>query len=249
METLRQRGLEVEAQLEPEHREWFSRALRALNGAGVRVMQAGAFGLYHHTGLWRGTKDMDLVILPGDRETAIRALMDAGFEDMYDQEPYDREWIFRAIHGKVIVDSIWQLANKEDQVDEGWFDRSEPSEFFNMPVSVVSAADMCWMKLFVFQAKRCDWPDLINVIRGTRGQLDWEHLLRVVGFHWRLLCALVEIYDWLCPPEREFIPQWFRDELERRRHSNLDANDACRRDLFDSRPWLTSPGAGYYRER
>ena len=38
METLRQRGLEVEAQLEPEHREWFSRALRALNGTGVRVM-------------------------------------------------------------------------------------------------------------------------------------------------------------------------------------------------------------------
>jgi hypothetical protein len=215
------------------------------------VLQAGAFGLYHYTGFWRGTRDMDFALLPEERAMAIRAVLDAGFEDMYPREPYDRDWIFRSYREGVIVDLIWQLANKEDRIDEGWFDRAEPAEYFGMPVSVVSAADMCWMKLFVFQWRRCDWPDIINVIRGTRGQLDWAHLLEKAGPHWRLLSALVNIYDWLCPPERTFIPGWFRAALDERQRLFPPDADSCerRRDLFDSRPWLTKPGAGYHRER
>ena len=234
----------VEAELKPAQRKWFPRAINALKREDVPFLMAGGFGLYHHTGFWRGGKDMDVLILPEHREIAIEALCNAGFHDLFEDEPYDREWIFRAVRDGVIVDLIWQLANKEDNVDASWFDRATPGEYFGIPVFMVSAADMCWMKLFVFQLKRNDWPDIINVIRGTRGILDWNHLLTQVGPHWRLLCALVDIYDWLCPPERHFIPDTFRLALKKLRQKDVDADEECRHELFDSRPWLTSPGAG-----
>lgn len=224
-------------------REWFTRALQAFNREDVPFMLAGAFGLYQYSGFWRGTKDLDVVVLPEHRERAIAAVEGAGLHDLFPKEPYDREWIFRSTRDGVIVDLIWRLANKADDVDPAWFDRAIRCEFLGEPALVVSAADLCWMKLFVFQRERCDWPDLINVIRGTRGNLDWKHLLREVGPHWRLLCALTDIYDWLCPSEQHFIPAEFRQSLEALRRANIDAGE-CRRDLFDSRPWLTEPGAG-----
>jgi hypothetical protein len=234
----------IEHLLTPEQRSWFMRGLQALRAEGVPFLLAGAIGLYHHTGFWRGTKDIDVLVLTEHREIAIEALCNAGFQDLFDDQPYDREWIFRAVHDGAIVDLIWRLANYEDDVDPGWFVRSVPGEYFGVPVRIVSAADMCWMKLFVFQLQRCDWPDIINVIRGTKGNLDWDALLKQVGPHWRLLCALVEIYDWLCPPEREFIPGHFRQALEELRKTNADADHRCRKNLFDSRPWLAPPGAG-----
>jgi hypothetical protein len=209
-------------------------------------MLAGAFGLHYHTGWWRGTKDMDLLIVPEHRDRAVEAVCSTGLRDLYADEPYDREWIFRTFRDGIIVDLIWRLANKEDDVAPDWFERAAPGEFLGLPVRYASAADMCWMKLFVFQRQRCDWPDIINVIRGTQGRLDWHHLLKEVGPHWRLLCALVSIYDWLCPPEREFIPEHFRQSLERLRRENGDAGKECHNDLFDTRPWLTAPGAGHH---
>jgi hypothetical protein len=237
-------ALEAAARLSAEEKQWFVRAMRVLEQAGVPFMVAGAFGLYHHTGFWRGTKDLDLLVLPAHREIAIEAVRSIGLRDLFDQEPYDREWIFRATREGVIVDLIWKLANKEDEIDPQWLDRSSPGELFGVPVRCVSAADICWMKLFVFQRSRCDWPDIINVVRGTRGNLDWDHLLAKVGRHWRLLCALTNIFDWLCPPERHFIPESFRRQLDERLRANMDRDNECRNDLFDTRPWLTDPGAG-----
>ncbi len=235
--------VDVEQELPEKQKRWFHRGMRALSEAGVPFLVAGAFGLYHHTGFWRGTKDFDVLVLPEYREDAIEAISNAGLKDYFDKEPYDREWIFRGERDGVIMDLIWQLANKEDDIDPRWYDRATPGELFGMPVRFVSAADMCWMKLFVFQRSRCDWPDIINIIRGTRGNLDWDHLVNKVGRHWRLLCALTNIFDWLCPPERRFIPEHFRAKLRQRLRDDTDRDHECRHDLFDTRPWLTLPGA------
>lgn len=230
-----------------EERELFLHAMQALDREGVPFLIAGAFGLMHHTGLWRGTKDLDLVILPEHRDTAVQAVCGVGLHDMFPEEAYDREWIFRATRDAVIVDLIWRMANKADDVAPSWFERGAEGTFLGRPVRYVSAADVCWMKLFVLQRQRCDWPDIINVIRGTAGNLDWEHLLAEVGSHWRLLCAIVDLYDWLCPPERAFIPAPFRRALEQLRRQDADGAEPCRQVLLDSRPWLTEPGAGLSR--
>lgn len=235
----------LEAQFRPEEARAFADALDALERAGIPFLIAGAFGLFRYTRFWRGTKDLDLLILPEHRERAVAAVLEAGLLDLYPLAPYDRDWIFRSHRGEVIVDLIWQLANKVDRVDGGWFARGLPGRFLGREVRYAAAADLCWMKLFVLQPQRCDWPDILNVIRGTRGQLDWDRLLKAAGEHWRLLCSVVELYDWLCPAERHFIPARFREALEALRRRDADRLPVCRATLLDSRPWLTEPGAAW----
>jgi Uncharacterised nucleotidyltransferase len=234
--------------LSEREREVFGRALDAMEQAGIPFMIAGAFGVHHYTGLWRNTKDMDLVVLPRDREAACEALHRAGMSDYFYVEPYDREWIFRSYDEGEIVDVIWRLANKVDDVDETWFTRAPEGEFAGHRVRFVPPEELIWMKLFVFQAQRCDWPDIINLLRGTEGRIDWEHLLNRVGAHWRLLRALVDIFDWLCPKERPFIPASFRRALAERDRLDLDRDAECRNVLLDSRPWLATAGGGATEE-
>ncbi len=229
---------------EREHHH-FGAAIRTLRLSNVPFLIAGGLALYHYTGFWRETKDLDLLILPEDRDLATAAFTAAGFPDFHDEEPYDREWIFRSRQDEVIVDLIWRMANKTDEVYRAWFDRATPGRLAGEEVQVVSAADLCWLKLFVLQEKRCDWPHILNIIRGTRGNLDWSHLLSEAGQHWRLLCAVTDLFDWLCPSERNFIPESSRLRLQQLRAANADMALDGRQDLLDSRPWLAEAGAGF----
>ena len=68
-----------------------------------------AVGVY--TGNGRYTKDLDLYILPEHRAWAVEVVSQCGLKDYHDTKPYDRNWIYRAHDGDVIVDSIWSMAN------------------------------------------------------------------------------------------------------------------------------------------
>lgn len=235
------------SRLHPEDREIFAGVLRALQERGVPFLMAGGFVFSHYSGLWRNTKDMDIVVTRSQFDRAVEAVRSHGLADLHPVLPYDRSWIFRGYrdseHGRTIVDVIHQFANHADVIDETWFQRGVAAEFAGERVEFVAPEDLIWMKLMVFQRERCDWPDLLNVIRGLRGQLDWERLLRNAGANALLVAALVDIYDWLCPAEREYIPAYVREELAHLRRHPEPAR-APRNDLFDSRAWFTTPGAG-----
>jgi hypothetical protein len=226
-----------------DERAWFSRALDALREREIPFVIAGAFGVYHYTGFWRGTKDLDVLILEEHRQDAVAAACSTGLCDMLEKEPYDPGWIFRATRDDLIVDLIWRLPNGVGKVERDWMQRASPARFLGAPVGVTSAADLIWMKLFVLQRERCDWPDIVNIIRGTEGRLDWEHLLGRVGPHAGLLQAALTLYDWLCPGERSFIPEGIRERLHEMSLNRGSVNGACRNDLLDSRPWFAAAGA------
>ncbi len=57
----------------------------------------GGLAAMAYAGQWRNTKDIDLYILPGERDEMIRVLEAVGLQDYYDQQPYDREWIYRSL--------------------------------------------------------------------------------------------------------------------------------------------------------
>src|SRR5437762_923395 len=65
-------------------------AIKGAREAAVGCLLGGGFGLAAYTGRWRNTKDMDLYILPKDRERMVHVLTKAGFGDYYDTLPYDR---------------------------------------------------------------------------------------------------------------------------------------------------------------
>src|SRR5687768_14927697 len=171
------------AELSDEERACFLETMAALREREVPFLIAGAYGVLFHTGFWRGTKDLDLLVLPEHRDLAVQAVASTGMRDMLETEPYDPAWIYRSRLGDVIVDVIWQLPNRVGAIEADWFERAAPARLLGTPVQVVSAADLIWMKLFVFQRDRCDWPDVLNVIRGTSGGVDWDCLVHRLGPH------------------------------------------------------------------
>lgn len=236
-------GANISNELSPDEKELFARVIRGLKARRVPFLVAGAFGVYHYSGCWRNTKDMDVLVTMDQFPAAVEVVRAAGLEDYYPVEAYDRSWIFRSHRAEVIVDVIHGFPNHVAEVIGSWLAHGRPGEFAGEPVHYVAPEDLIWMKLFVFQRGRCDWPDLLNIIRGLRGKLDWDRLLSQAGEHWRLVGALVEIYSWLCPAEQHFIPAAIRERLDQRRRRGEPAAPS-RKNLFDSRPWLTDPGAG-----
>lgn len=242
----RQRPEVTEKLLDPGERTWFPRVLQALNDRQIPYLVHGGFALYFWSGFWRQTKDLDILVLPKDRHRAKRCLTEEGLGDLFKKKPYDRRWIYRGTVDDVIVDLIWQQPNKVGEVKDAWFERATSEELLGIPVKLISPADLCWMKLYILNEERCDWPHIINIWRGTRGALDWELLYESTDRqHVHLLGALIHLFDFVSPGEERTIPDWFRRRVRTiALHARQRQEEPVPFENFlDSRPWLTEIGA------
>jgi hypothetical protein len=88
--------------------EWhvYRGVLRRAAARGLRFAMSGGFASSFYTAMWRNTKDMDLCVVPQDREAMIEATREAGLHDLYEEKPYDRRWIYRSTHEGIIVDYV-----------------------------------------------------------------------------------------------------------------------------------------------
>ncbi len=154
----------------------------------------------------RRTKDIDLFLLPRDRQTMVESLANAGFVDYYDQAPYDRSWIFRGIRDGLIIDLIWQMANHRAQVDHRWLERGPTVEIDGTLLRLMAVEELIWTKLYVLGRDRCDWPDLLNILYIQASQLDWPHLLDRLGEDAPLAASLLCVFGWICPLQAREIP-------------------------------------------
>ena len=109
---------------------------------------------------------------PRDRARMIKVVKAAGCRDLFDQVPYDRGWIYRSTHENVIVDLIWAMANQRTMVDETWVTRGTIVQMRDMQVRLLPIEELIWAKLYVIQRERCDWPDLLNVLRALDTEAD-----------------------------------------------------------------------------
>lgn len=182
---------------------------RVLDGAvaeNIPFALAGAFATATHTGRWRGTNDMDMYILPRDRERVIRLIKDTGLEDIYDQYPYDRSWTFRATDGQVIVEAIWEMRNHRTVVDEQWIARAVQINVRGLNLAVARPEEVIWPKLYVLFRERCDWPDILNLIYFCGEGFEWDYLLARLGDDTPLLAGVLCVFEWLCPDRVGIIP-------------------------------------------
>lgn len=201
-------------------RQWrvYRHVLRSAVGSGIPFALGGAVALGAYTGKFRNTKDIDLYVLPEDRERMIALLTAAGLRDYYSAAPYDREWIYRGTDGHAIVDVIWAMANKRASVDAEWISRAQEVLLDGMTMRILAPEELIWSKLYVMQRERCDWPDILNLLNATRSSVDWEHLKRRVGDDAPLLNGVVSVFSWLSQDSARTEPQ--------------------RANLLDSRPWF-----------
>jgi hypothetical protein len=223
--------------------EWdvYYAAIQALRAAGIRFVLGGAFGLASHTGRWRNTKDIDFFILPAQREAAVQALLSIGCTDYHGTLAYDRGWIFRAIRNGILVDLIWGTPNRRTEVDEQWFAKAPSVQLRTERLEVIPAEELLWIKLYVLQRDRCDWPDVINLLYATGRSLDWERLVARLGDDKPLLMGLLSVYSWLCPDRIDDIPANLRKAAAIAKPTKAQAQlQQQRLDLLDTRPWFAA---------
>ncbi|MDB6025425.1 MAG: hypothetical protein JWM68_1648 [Verrucomicrobiales bacterium] len=223
--------------------EWniYQTALDAVRATNVPFMFGGAFSLATYTGIWRDTKDLDLLILPEHQEVVADALISAGFKDYYETLSYDRGWIYRSFRDGYIVDLIWRMANRRADVDQSWFENALPVAVGEQVYHVVGPEELLWHKVYVMQRERCDWPDVFNLLYSVGPRLDWKRVVTRFGKDGALLNGLLNLFNWLCPGRVAEFPEWLRKQF----HLKEPKKDAVIADeanvkFLDSRPWFAA---------
>lgn len=220
-----------------EHEHLYREALTAMVESGPRFMVGGAFAVYHYTNWWRSTHDIDLYVAPQDKDPAMETLKSAGFRDIGQQAEGDEHWIYHTSKKAIIVDIIWGSANLTHHVSSDWFERASLGRFLDMELLYLPLEEFILMKTFVINRHRCDWPDVMRIIRYQCDNIHWQRLLDLFGEHWLLLSSLVDVFDWQHARCMQCIPDHVREELAwRRRNYRETAEHVEREHLLD--PWI-----------
>jgi hypothetical protein len=199
----------VEPDFPPEQRSLFCDVLQHMNRSGVPYVVSGAFALQQHTGIWRNTKDLDL-FLPADVvPLALEHLKEQGFET----EIRDPVWLAKAHRDGYFVDLITGMSNAIITVDQSWIDRGSPAEVLGVPTRVLAAEELIASKLFVNFRERFDGADVVHIIFGSGGKLDWQRLLSLLGEHWEILLWDLVLFHYIYPAKAQYIPRSVWDDL------------------------------------
>jgi hypothetical protein len=225
------------------HEQWeiYRRVIDEASARKIPFALGGAFALAVHTGSWRDTKDLDLYVLPRDRERMIEVVQSVGLRDYYYQLPYDRWWIYRATSHGTIVDVIWAMANHRAEIDDLWM--SGPAvAIHGRRLRVLPPEAMICDKLYILQRERCDWPDVMNLFFYTGGTVDWGLLTRRMEDHIPLLAAALTVFRWIAPGRAESLPAWLWEKLglPPMPATPLPETDRGHVSLLDTRPWFGS---------
>jgi hypothetical protein len=221
-----------------EQWEVYRQVIDGVQREGIPVALGGAFALATYSGFWRDTKDLDLYTLEEECPRIVEVLTAAGLTDYFDEVPYDRGWIYRGHKGETIVDAIWGMPNRRSKPTPEWLTNGPEIDVRGKTLRVIPPEELIFAKIFVLQRPRCDWPDIINVIYGAGRQIDWEHLIGLLGPDVPLLRSVLSTFAWLAPGRaREFASDlWRRIDLPE--PGDGPDYDADRVRLLETRPWF-----------
>lgn len=144
-----------------EARECYRDVVKALEQARVPCAVGGAFAMHKHTGIWRATKDLDLLLVAADVPRALRQLNNAGFETHIE----DPVWLAKATRGDYFVDLITGVGNASLIVDKSWIERASSDEILGVPCKILALEEMIASKSFVSRRERFDGSDVVHLIR------------------------------------------------------------------------------------
>jgi len=181
----------------------FREILELLEKEGVSFAVAGAFALREHTGICRDTKDLDLFLTPASAAIALQHLQKKGF----DCEVCDPVWLFKARRDGFFVDLITGMSNAAIVVEDWWIEQASPAWVEGVQTRVLAAEELVASKLFIARRERFDGADIAHVIYGTRGKIDWQRILRMVGEHWEMLLWALVLYRYVYPAQTHYVPK------------------------------------------
>lgn len=186
--------------------------LRAMQEAGIPCAVGGAFSFHHHTGIWRTTKDLDLILVPDTLAPALEKLADAGFQTGVK----DPVWLAKAIRGDYFVDLITGVGNASLAVDPSWIERAIPDETLGIPCRILGVEELLASKSFVARRERFDGADVVHLIRACGKQIDWGRLLQLLDTHWELLLWSLVLFAYVYPGRTDVVPERIWADLSAR---------------------------------
>ncbi len=205
-----------------EQRALFCAVLQHLNRAQIPYVVSGAFALQKHTGIYRDTKDLDLFLCAETVPEALRHLREQGFET----EIRDPVWLAKAHRDGYYVDLITGMSNAIITVDQSWIDRGSDHVVLGVPTRVLAAEELIASKLFVNFRERFDGADVVHILYGTKGRLDWNRLRQLIGEHWELLLWELVLFRYVYPFAQYYVPREVWDDLLWRFTRELDTPTA-----------------------
>src|ERR1051325_4432412 len=184
---------------DPQKWPIYRRVIQKAQARDIPFAVGGGFAHMAYTGCRHDPKDIDFFILSSDREAMVQITIESGLHDYYDEKPYDRAWIYRAVTEDVIVDLIWAMANKRATVDRAWVEQGPEIQVDGVRFRLTPPEELLWAKLYVIQRDRCDWPDALNLVYTCGSSLDWRYVLARLGDDRPLLGSVLYLVSRGCP--------------------------------------------------
>jgi hypothetical protein len=200
------------APIPPKQEMLFQEVLALFEQNQIAYAVAGAFALREHTDICRDTKDLDVFLTSKNVELALDCLRKEGF----DCQTCDPVWLYKACRDGFFVDLITGMSNAALVVEDSWIERAIPAVVHSVETRVLGAEELVASKLFVTRRERFDGADIAHVIYGTRGKLDWQRVLSLVGEHWEILFWALVLFRYVYPAQTDYVPKEIWSGLIRR---------------------------------
>lgn len=217
-----------------EAHAFYKEALQLLHESGANFMLGGAFAMFHYTGIYRDTKDLDIFCKASEYPKILKFFADKGFKT----ELTDVRWLAKVFKGEYFIDIIFDTVNNICRVDDSWLAHAPEDEFVGEKVKLLPAEELIFCKIYVQNRERFDGADVNHIILKTGKQLDWKRLLFRMDPHWHLLLSQLINFQFVYPADyHEIIPKWLFQELMARAYEQYDLPSAvervCRGPIID----------------
>jgi len=133
----------------------------------------------------RATQDLDLFVRPEDKDGALEALAEAGF----DTDKKEPEWLYKAVKKDVLCDVIFR-AEGDFYLDEEMISRAVEATYKGETVRLVPREDLIIMKV-VAHAEEIGhyWHDAMALLLSD--DIDWDYLVHRARHGTRRLLSLL----------------------------------------------------------
>jgi hypothetical protein len=217
-----------------EAHAFYREALQLLHQSGTNFMLGGAFAMFHYTGIYRDTKDLDIFCKPSEYTKILKFFAGKG----YRTELTDVRWLAKVFKGDYFMDIIFDTVNNICRVDDTWYQHAVKAKFLEEDVLLIPPEELVWCKIYVQNRERFDGADVNHILLKKGKELDWKRLLFRMDPHWHLLLAQLLSFQFVYPSEfHQIIPKWLFDDLMARAHEQYDLPPAvekvCRGPVID----------------
>ncbi len=195
--------------LTPEQRRTYKKALQVLNASAVNYAVGAAFARYAYTNIWRQTKDLDIFIHPEDLKAAMSALEKADFKTEIKEE----HWLAKAWKDGYFIDLIFGTGHGQLPIDDRSFVGSKKAEVLGVEVNLIPVEEMIASAAYIAGRNRFDGPEVVHLIQGTKGKLDWQRILDRLGDNKELLFWHLILFDFVYPGHANYLPHELMVEL------------------------------------